>query len=267
MIRRTLAGVQEATFCVMLPGAGHGLPSPIGTGFFVSADGWFVTAAHVVTEDNRADGRARSDVGDGWLLKESVRFGAPRPMVQNLRLDWVDAATDLAILRADFAPNAAKEWLKGRSGFPWIQISSRQLDVGEPVYAFGYPLSHMVVGQRPDIVIGEYKLSPRVTSAIVSADIEATKMATTNADVRMYVLDKALNYGNSGGPIIASETGNVHAVCRQFQPLLVRQEHLEQPGGAQIWVFMPSLYGVTSSLANPLILAELAARGVSVVTT
>lgn len=267
MIRRTLARVQEATFCVMLPGAGHGLPSPVGTGFFVSADGWFVTAAHVVTEDNRADGKPRLDVGNGWLLKEPVRFGAPRPMVQNLRLNWVDAATDAAILRADFTPNAAKDWLQGRSGFPWIQVSSRQLDVGEPVYAFGYPLSGVVVEQRPNVIVGEYNLSPRVTSAVVSADIELSKALTTPADARMYVLDKALNYGNSGGPIIATETGNVHAICARFQPLPVRQQHLEEAGGPQVWVVMPSLYGVTSSLANPSILAALSARGVSVVGT
>jgi serine protease Do len=63
MIRMTLTTTQLATFSIDLPNARmQGMPSPTGTGFFVSPDGWFVTAAHVVTKDNRSDGDPRDDI-------------------------------------------------------------------------------------------------------------------------------------------------------------------------------------------------------------
>ncbi len=56
------------------------------------------------------------------------------------------------------------------------------------------------------------------------------------------MIDKALNYGNSGGPIIVEETGKVISVCTQFQPVLIPQ----QKG----FIMTPSLYGITSSFKN-----------------
>jgi S1-C subfamily serine protease len=55
-ITRTLANSQAATFCIELPNSlQHGMPTPTGTGFFVSPDGYFVTAAHVITENNQSE--------------------------------------------------------------------------------------------------------------------------------------------------------------------------------------------------------------------
>jgi len=60
---------------------------------------------------------------------------------------------------------------------------------------------------------------------------------------RYYVIDKALNYGNSGGPIVVQETGRVVALCSRFQPVKI-------PQGGDINVSIPSLYGVATSLKN-----------------
>ena len=77
MIRKTLANTQQATFSIELPNAqAKGLPVPMGTGFFVSGDGWFVTAAHVVTKNNQPDGPTRDDLDAAWLMKED-RPGQP----------------------------------------------------------------------------------------------------------------------------------------------------------------------------------------------
>lgn len=62
-------------------------------------------------------------------------------LIQAPRLDFVDDATDIALLKLDFDKNAEKEWLKGEQGFPWIAASARRLEEGEPVYSFGFPLS------------------------------------------------------------------------------------------------------------------------------
>ncbi len=55
----------------------------------------------------------------------------------------------------------------------------------------------------------------------MSSTLEKTKMLMSSGDEKIYVLDKALNYGNSGGPIVAAETGRVHALCSRFQPVMV----------------------------------------------
>jgi S1-C subfamily serine protease len=78
VIQKTLATTQLATFSVQLPDKKqHGMPTPAGTGFFVSPDGWFVTAAHVIAENGRSEGPVRSDLDQIWLMKETRVAGGP----------------------------------------------------------------------------------------------------------------------------------------------------------------------------------------------
>ena len=238
------------------------MPVPTGTGFFVSGDGWFITAAHVVKD---ANGTVRSDINQAWLEKEPSESGPPS-MVQWPTLDHVDDDADVALLKLDFEANQVKEGLKGRSGFPHLTISSRVLEEAEPVYAFGYPLSEGgVVHENPVMMVGATALSPRTTSAIVASTLERTGMVMSlGGPPDRYVLDKALNYGNSGGPIIATETGHAHAVCTHFQPVAVVQSHLKADSGDPITIHIPSLYGVVTSLGRKSVQAALADRGIPV---
>jgi hypothetical protein len=89
-------------------------------------------------------------------------------------------------------------------------------------------------------------------------------MVMTSHDPKVYVLDKALNYGNSGGPIIATETGKVHAICSRFQPVYVPQSHLADKNGNLLRIMTPSLYGVVSSLGNINILKEIKERNIPI---
>jgi len=139
------------------------------------------------------------------------------------------------------------------------------LEEGDPVYSFGYPLPQVnFFKSNAQVTIGHVGLSPRVTSAIVSATMERTKMVSTTRDIKVYVLDKALNYGNSGGPIVAVESGKVHALCSRFQPVMVPQPHLLDKENKPLAIAIPSLYGIVSSLANPTVLDQLHRRGVAV---
>lgn len=259
MIRQTLPNTQAATFCVELPNVQkHGMPTPSGTGFFVSPDGCFITAAHVITENNNANGPVRKDLNQTWLMKETRLPGAPPgTMCQAVSFGHVIPHLDFALLKVDFAANANKAWLNGKSEFPFLSVSRRQLEEGESVYSFGYPLSSAIARDLGAVVVGEESLCPRVTSAIISSTIEQTKMLITGDDPKVYVLHKALNYGNSGGPIVSAETGNVHALCSRFQPVFVPQPHLRDANENPMPIIMPSLYGVVSSLGNPQILALL----------
>ena len=93
------------------------------------------------------------------------------------------------------------------------------------------------------MLIGVEYLCPRVTSAIISSHHDTIGPISSEALPKWYVIDKALNYGNSGGPIILSETGKAIAVCARFQPVSV-------PQVKNTYVTIPSLYSVASSLAN-----------------
>ena len=266
MITNTLANTKAATFSVELPHqARQGMPTPTGTGFFISPDGWFITAAHVITEDNNRDGKVRSDLDQTWLMKETRGRGVPPgAMCQAVSFGHIIASLDFALLKVDFQANANKAWLVGKNQFPYLEVSTRQLDEGESVYSFGYPLSESFVQSLGPVTVGSTSLRPRVTSAIISSTIYETKMVMTDADPQVYVLDKALNYGNSGGPIVSSETGRVHAICSEFQPVFVPQSHINEQNGTPISVMIPSLYGVVSSLRNPEILDLLRSLNVPI---
>lgn len=76
MIRKTLLNTRNSTFCIELPEKDNlGMPSPRGTGFFISPDGYFVTAAHVITIDGKSDSKPRNDINQAWLIKEGESTG------------------------------------------------------------------------------------------------------------------------------------------------------------------------------------------------
>jgi serine protease Do len=250
MIRRTLRATKAATFSIDLPDSNRkGMPTPTGTGFFVSSDGWFITARHVVMQNNQV----RSDINQGWLIAQGDSGDGFARMCQNLKIEFVEPSLDFALVKIDFQTNSNKEWLKNSKGFPYIEVSSRTLDEGEPVYAFGYPLPAAEFHDSGTIGIGLTSYSPRTTSAIVAALLDRSGPVTSSSDPQVYVLDKALNYGNSGGPILAAATGKVHAFCSRFQPVPIPQPHIDP----KLMIVIPSLYGVVSRLSNPDILAVL----------
>lgn len=260
MIRKTLASTKRATWSIDIPRKGDGFPSPSGTGFFVSPDGWFITARHVIRDPDT--GELRAPLNEIWLQKEPATAGSDAgwtPMVHGLSLGWENEGLDVALLKADLKENSAKDWLKASGQFPFVAVSTRSLEEGEPVYSFGYPLPTFDVWGDENIRVGVVGHAPRTTSAVVASLLERTGMAHTPGPPREYVIDKALNYGNSGGPIVATETGDVHAICSRFQPVLI-----PQPDGRPVWI--PSLYGVVSSLGNREIITQLEQREIPLST-
>jgi S1-C subfamily serine protease len=260
MIRKTLANTKAATFSADLcrhPQA-H-LPQPTGTGFFVSPDGFFVTARHVLTEDGNPKGKLRAFGSTSVLMQpDSLQ---PYPVRLNIyfHFDLVehDPDYDFALLKVDITQTSP--WITRHDRVPFLEISLRVLEEGDPVYSFGYPLSpSVIIPTGPNSFSGGTKYSPRTTSAIVSSSAEFLTVGAPEPDCRHYVLDKALNYGNSGGPIVSTETGKVHAFCSRFQPVVIPQPHL----GTGVAIQIPSLYGIVTSLASPGIVALLQKHGI-----
>jgi serine protease Do len=232
MIKDTLKNTKEATFLVHIE---YGNMLIFGTGFFISDNGYFITANHVVEQlniDNVVD-----------FLERPDEF--PNVMVRGAKVINKWPKFDLALLKAEFEENKQREYFKTRSDFPYLEIDYLDQEEGSPVYAFGYPLpkpdfNEIPIQDKGSIILGTLEVSPRVTSAIISSKIDYCGKKWTPSDPKYYVIDKALNYGNSGGPIIMSETGKAISVCVRFQP-----QEMEDSG-----IKVPSLYGITSSLQN-----------------
>jgi serine protease Do len=279
MIRQTLARTKRATYCVLVQDGSEPVGRPAGTGFFLTADGLFATAAHVL-DQGRPD----------RLFKESNGEGEGHPSIPITEVLFSDPVSDFALMRAQLDPERQAQY----GAISYLQPSDRVLEEGEPIYAFGYPLSQpgppltftyeqlvVLFGEEvmgrirrwgdgpmasppkfaPDqtLSLATHRLSPRTTSAIVASAIdyyETLPLARRNLPDHYYVLDKALNFGNSGGPIIATETGDVYALCTGIQTVMVPQPY---PPGA-VWI--PSLYGVVTRLTLPAIRAALENHGV-----
>ena len=137
-----------------------------GTGFIISDDGYIVTNAHVVYDEEYNAGEA---------IEVSVLFSDETE--HEATIIAYDPETDIAVLKVD------ETGLK-----PAVLGDSDELRVGELVIAVGNPLGFDLFGT--------------VTSGIVSAlnrkiDINEKKM-------NLIQTDAAINSGNSGGPLLNS---------------------------------------------------------------
>ncbi|MHA1764763.1 MAG: S1 family peptidase [Promethearchaeota archaeon] len=231
MIRKTIKNTQESTFVVHIPKKElKDFPSPAGTGFFISSEGHFLTANHVV---------------DGVDDFSKVRFSQPDGAhVLNVSLINRWEKYDLALLKADFEANKNREFFKDRDGFPFLEIDFNEQLEGTPVYAYGYPLPKVkVIGNPQGLMIGTIAFCPRLTSAVISSKYDIIKPIRGGNDPKFYAIDKTLAYGNSGGPVILTETGRVFAVAVRFQPMAVPQSPNSR-------IIIPTTYGIVSLLNN-----------------
>lgn len=222
-----------------------GFPVPSGTGFFVSPSGHFITALHVILGNNgkMLDPKsltleqANDDVGDN----------SDNPEVRGLSLIKAWPTYDLVILKAGKAsiPDTKGGHVKD-TPFDFLDIEFNTVPIGTEVYSYGYPLPDMPVIMQKDgapFMAGWNNLCPRLTSAIISSHNSVVGIAMGSKYPQHYVIDKALNYGNSGGAIVVQETGRVISVCQSFQPVAIQQN-------PQLAITIPSLYGITRSLKN-----------------
>ncbi len=134
----------------------------IGSGFFISGDGYLITNYHVIQSevDPEYEGYSRLYI----KLSKDTETRIPARVV-----GW-DSALDLALLKAECDVP-----------YSFILGSSEDLNVGDKIYAIGSPVG----------------LENTLTSGIVSS--VDRKLFTIGSVMQ---IDAAVNSGNSGGPII-----------------------------------------------------------------
>lgn len=139
-----------------------------GTGIIVTEDGYIVTNAHVIYDDN-------SQYKAGEAVEVSILYNDER--IQEAKIISYDVQTDLAVLKVD------------ETGLtPATFGDSDDLKVGELVIAVGNPLG--------------FELFGTVTSGIVSAINRQVTIGDKN--MTLIQTDAAINSGNSGGPLLNS---------------------------------------------------------------
>lgn len=165
----------QATVYIM---AGEG---SIGSGFFISPDGYIITNRHVVDKnrdvgvilyDQRQimDKTDPTSFSDEKIVRNKVRFA---------RVLKVNKKRDLALLKVE------------GENFPWLELETdrQAYTTGRKVVAIGAPRA----------------IEWSVAEGIISA-------ARDNNGVDTLQTDAAINGGNSGGPLIDLETGKVVGV-------------------------------------------------------
>lgn len=231
-----IANIKKATFILLLPDPNkQGMPVEIGTAFFISPDGYIITANHVIKDKKE---------NDEIILQQPVELGKPPVLVHNIELVEKWPKYDLALLKADFDKNKNKAFLNVKDSFDYIGIDFLQHYEGEEVYAYGFPLAKApTVNNRGELIVAWQSFSPRLTSAIISSLYNYIGHIKTSRDTKYYTIDKSLHYGNSGGPIILKDSGKAIAVCIEFQPV-----NIPQADGSIVTT--QSQYSIASSLNN-----------------
>lgn len=137
-----------------------------GTGIVMTSEGYIITNAHVIYDEQNGYGRANNV---SIVMSDETEYEA--------NIIGYDVDTDIAVLKID------------ASGLACAELgNSDDLQVGELVLAIGNPLGFELFGS--------------VTSGIVSA--LNREIAINDREMTLIQTDAAINSGNSGGPLINS---------------------------------------------------------------
>ena len=151
-------------------------PVGLGTGFFISDRGHFVTNYHVIEGQTTVTITLFLPSGQGYERRE----------LRRVRILALQPLRDLALLQIDLT-----ELDSDHSIEPLVISADQSVSVGDPVFAIGNPLG----------------LERSVTQGIVSSTTR------TIGHLRFIQTDASINPGNSGGPILNSRGEIVGVVC------------------------------------------------------
>jgi S1-C subfamily serine protease len=193
----------------------------LGSGFLVSADGYAVTARHVVHPAIQIEGRRTLVVGLALPNLENYNSGGATLSIRGsfrfIECEIVDEDVrhDLALLklaRNPFADNT--NFITGPKetvGYPrrvaTLSRSARPRD-GDSIAVSGYPLNQTVM------ITTSGNLASSWAYDSVAEQIPGARAGFLSHDIAdSYIGDMHVNPGNSGGPVFSVEQGEVIGVC------------------------------------------------------
>lgn len=200
--------------------AAHSLS--LGSGFFVDASGLLVTNAHVIEESSRLY---------VYVLDREI-YAAPEVVA-------IDPDLDLAVLRV---PSTWADLL---------MLAADPTPEGTDVIAVGYP-------RITDILQMGFALHATSIPAMVSGLVQGQSRVNGRA-VDFLQTTGLLNFGNSGGPLVRMDSGEVAAMVVTTVPYLERAKDAQ---GVAIGSVMMKA-GISYSIPAPAIRQWLAAKHLS----
>lgn len=201
LMKSLILQARQSIFAVLLERAavpaGGSKYEIVGTGFFVSADGFFITASHVINpEENIPPGRRR-DSTDNIIIAQLQPDGRNLNLITKLEVVSSNKEKDFAVLRAPFIHGARYRYLD-------LDFSSKF--EGEAVFTCGYPLASANLNPENNNIL-TINASVRAASGIISCQ-------RMDNNLSVLELDFATFPGNSGGPLISLETGKVLGIVK-----------------------------------------------------
>ena len=147
-----------------------------GAGFFVSCDGYIITAEHVVEGASYA----------GIIMKNN-----PNNLIE-AEIVAVNPQFDIAILKIDVIASPVKIG------------NYTSLRVGRKISFIGYPLNDTI----------QLQVVPISNQGVISSIYALPRKSEGNV-APTFMIDASVNPGNSGGPVFFADTGEVVGVVSQ----------------------------------------------------
>ena len=184
----------------------------IGTGFFVSEHGLIATAKHVVTDAHSIEIQHRSRGGRPRRLfamytrptADPLEVGEIVTPLANPRFDG-NSKIDLALLETSTVPPETVR-------LTTLPLSSAPCEEGDRIVLAGYPLGNLLNNDWAQYWNSDF-IAPAFTEATVSSLIPAPWLPPSARG--MFQVAGLVNGGNSGGPAVDFETGEVVGVVIQ----------------------------------------------------
>ncbi len=197
----------------------------LGSGF-VSAPNRFITAAHVINNDEKNDVNAKHQTGDKYLLLRHDDEDSRHGYLLDLKTDrdlFLYPEFDLGIL---YLPDNFYEdkGVKNIDKSDFIKFSSTDQPIGTDIGVLGYPLS-VLEFENDDIN------SPKIGNIILRTDRGVVNCKyRTDSDHVLYEFTLAFNPGNSGGPIFNFKSGRAVSIVKGYKtvPIRTRERDLLQ---------------------------------------
>ncbi len=180
---------------------GFGTGSGFGIGTVGEETDIFITNRHVVEKEDGTISDAIYILLDNDAITFSVQNGEyyyTPDEAHMVRCSVIYAPDDYP----DFAILKAEQHVKGRAALPLM--SSRDADVMDTIYAFGYP-------SNADFNTDKY-IPARIEDVTgTQGVISSFKTLENQRDTEFIQHDAHINHGNSGGPLVTAD-GNVIAI-------------------------------------------------------